>query len=293
MPTYRVVHHTVFRHAAPAGGAWQMLQLQPRNEAAQECLDFQLELAPEAADLDTRSDYFGNVRHFFSIREPHLELAITSLAIVRRDDPRLPLPGLTPAADEVRARTDEAVLGGAGFALEQYRHPTRNVPFAPEAAALADGLDLGQPLLVWLEQLGQRFDETYTFDATATDVTTPLAEVLERKRGVCQDFSHLLLSCLRQLGLPAAYVSGYLLTEPPPGQERLRGADAMHAWVSLHVPDVGWVDYDPTNACLAGIGHIVVGRGRDYSDLSPTRGVFTGSRSPALRVGVTVEPVES
>jgi len=189
-------------------------------------------------------------------------------------------------------RTDELVRSGPGFWLEQYRQPTAQVPFIPGALALGAGLDPERtPLFEWLTQLGRRFTDTFTFDPTATDVGTPLAEVLANRRGVCQDFTHLWLSYLRQLGLPAAYVSGYLLTRPPPGQPRLRGADAMHAWVAVHVPTLGWIDYDPTNACFAGLDHIVVARGRDYADLSPTRGIFTGSMSPQLSVGVTVEPV--
>lgn len=292
MPEYRITHQTIYQHGAPAGAAWQMLQLQPRHETAQECLDFQLELDPAAPDLSTRTDYFGNTRHFFSVREPHRELAITSHAVVRRDAPGLPLPGLSPSVAESRERNRTAIQSGADYRLEQYLCPSARVPFLPAAAALADGLDQQQSVLAWIEALGARFAETFTFDPTATDVSTPLAEVLEKKRGVCQDFTHLFLSCVRQQGLPAAYVSGYLLTNPPPGQPRLRGADAMHAWVAVHVPELGWLDYDPTNSCFAGEGHIVVARGRDYSDVSPTRGVFTGSYSPILRVAVTVEPVE-
>ncbi len=291
MPEYRITHQTVYRHSAPATAAWQMLQLQPRAEPAQECVDFQLELNPATPDLSTRQDFFGNTRHFFSVREPHRELSITSHAVVRRDAPALPLPGLSPTVAEARDRTRTLIQTGEDPLLEQYLCATPLVPFLPEAAALAAGLDEGEPVLAWIEALGKKFAETFTFDATATDVTTPLAQVLAQKRGVCQDFTHLFLSCVRQQGLPAAYVSGYLLTSPPPGQPRLRGADAMHAWASVHVPEIGWVDYDPTNSCFAGLGHIVVARGRDYSDVSPTRGVFTGSYSPVLRVAVTVEPV--
>jgi len=292
MPEYRITHQTVYAHAAPAAAAWQMLQLQPRTEATQECLDYQLELQPPAPDLSTRTDFFGNTRHFFSVRTPHREQSITSLATVRREAPALPLPGLSPTWTESRARVRHAIQSGEGFLLEQYLGPTTLVPLLPGAAALADGLDPATPALAWIEELGRRFAATFTFDATATDVGTPLAEALEKKRGVCQDFTHLFLSCVRSHGLPAAYVSGYLLTEPPPGQPRLRGADAMHAWASVFVPEIGWVDYDPTNACFPAAGHIVVARGRDYADVSPTRGVFTGSYSPTLRIAVTVEPVE-
>lgn len=294
MSTYRITHQTTYRHGAAATAAWQMLQLQPRNEAAQECLDFQLEISPAAPDLTSRTDYFGNTRHFFSIREPHRELAITSHSIVRRrDQSPHPLPGITLPLAAARGHVAILIREHGQFELEQYLHATARVPLLAEAAALADGLDASTPLFDWIEQLGRKFDETFAFDPTATDVGTPLSEVLLSKRGVCQDFSHLMLSCLRQHGLPAAYVSGYLLTNPPPGQPRLRGADAMHAWVSVFVPEVGWVDYDPTNTCFTGAGHIVVARGRDYSDISPTRGVFTGAHPPAPRIGVTVEPVEA
>jgi len=292
MPDYRITHQTVYQHSAPAAAAWQMLQLMPRQEAAQECLDFQLELRPPAPDLSTREDFFGNTRHYFSVREPHRELAITSHATVRRHQPTLPIPTLSPAINEARDRTRTLIQGGESCSLEQYLCATTHVPFLPDTAALADGLDPAQPALVWIEALGRRFAETFTFDATATDISTPLTVVLAQKRGVCQDFTHLFLSCVRQQGLPAAYVSGYLLTNPPPGQSRLRGADAMHAWASVYVPEIGWVDYDPTNSRFAGNGHIVVARGRDFADVSPTRGVFTGSYSPILRVEVTVEPVE-
>jgi len=292
MPDYRITHQTVYQHSAPAAAAWQMLQLMPRQEAAQECLDFQLELRPPAPDLSTREDFFGNTRHYFSVREPHRELAVTSHATVRRHEPTLPIPTLSPAIKEARDRTRTLIQGGENCSLEQYLCATTHVPFLPDTAALADGLDPALPALVWIEALGQRFAETFTFDATATDISTPLTVVLAHKRGVCQDFTHLFLSCVRQQGLPAAYVSGYLLTNPPPGQPRLRGADAMHAWASVYVPEIGWVDYDPTNSRFAGNGHIVVARGRDFADVSPTRGVFTGSYSPILRVEVTVEPVE-
>ena len=292
MPEYRITHETVYRHAAPAGGAWQMLQLQPRVEPGQECLDFQLKLNPATPDLAARTDYFGNTRHYFSVRTAHRELAITSQAIVRREAPALPLPEIGPSVEECRQRTRMSIQTGEEFTLEQFLAETPHVPLLPGTRVLADGLDPALPILAWITQLGERFTEQFTFDPTATDVSTPLTTVLEQRRGVCQDFTHLFLSCVRQQGLAAAYVSGYLLTRPPPGQPRLRGADAMHAWASIYVPEIGWVDYDPTNAGFPAAGHIVVARGRDYADVSPTRGVFTGSYSPMLRVAVTVEPTD-
>ncbi len=291
MVTVRITHHTTYRHGGPATAAWQMLQLQPRNEATQECVDFQLEISPSTADLATRTDYFGNTRHFFSIREAHRELSIISRSTVRRGSEASPLPGITLPLAAARAHVATLINDRGQFELEQFLHATPSVPLLPGIAALAGDLDAESvPLLDWIGQLGKKFSESFVFDPTATDVSTPLAEVLQNRRGVCQDFTHLFISCARQHGLPAAYVSGYLLTKPPPGKPRLLGADAMHAWASIFVPEMGWVDYDPTNTCFAGNGHFVVARGRDYADVSPTRGVFSGGGIHRLKIGVTVEP---
>ena len=152
--------------------------------------------------------------------------------------------------------------------------------------------DADPPVFEWLTALGARFGKEFKFDPKATTVSTPLAEVLEHRRGVCQDFAHLFISCVRQHGLPAAYVSGYLLTTPPPGKPRLRGADASHAWVAVFIPGSGWIDYDPTNTCFVATGHIVVARGRDFSDVSPVTGLFTGGGLHTLATAINVEPAE-
>jgi len=182
------------------------------------------------------------------------------------------------------------------FSLEQFCHPTARVPWLPEVLRLTGELtaDLDPSrtsVMDWLGVLGGRFRASFTFDPKATRVSTPLAEVMVTRRGVCQDFAHLLISCLRQKGLPAGYVSGYLLTQPPPGRPRLEGADASHAWVSVYIPGTGWIDYDPTNACFVAAGHIVTARGRDYSDVSPVKGLFSGGGRQTLNTGVTVEVI--
>lgn len=294
MPLYRVTHTTSYQHDSPASAAWQSLHLQPRHEAAQHCNAFEIEIAPHPLDLAARVDYFGNKQHIFTLREPHEELTITSRSLVRRDEPVLPMPGLTPSLVHARALVPRAIAL-EDFTLEQFRHASPLVPLLPAAltlsANLTSELDPAHiPVLTWLGELGDRFHDAFTFDAEATEVSTPLAEVLEHRRGVCQDFAHLMISCLRQHGLPAAYVSGYLLTQPPPGQPRLIGADASHAWVSVYIPGTGWIDYDPTNACFVGTGHIVVARGRDFSDVSPVHGLFSGGGDHTLETGVTVEP---
>jgi len=293
MPRYSVTHTTCYEHASFATAAWQALHLQPRNEAAQHCDAFELEVAPHPADLTSRLDYFGNKQHIFTLREPHRELTITSRSLVSREEPVLPMAGLTPPFAGISALVSRAVAE-EDFTLEQFLHASALVPLLPEAEALAEelgqGLDPGISVMDWLALAGARFREAFIFDPEATQISTPLAEVLLERRGVCQDFAHLLISCLRQRGLPAAYVSGYLLTKPPPGQPRLEGADASHAWVSAYIPGTGWVDYDPTNACFVGAGHIVVARGRDFFDVSPVKGLFSGGGGQTLETGVTVEP---
>jgi transglutaminase-like putative cysteine protease len=179
------------------------------------------------------------------------------------------------------------------FTLEQFLHASPLVPLLPEARALSEELGRGlgpdTPVTEWIAVAGERFSEVFKFDREATQISTPLAEVLIERRGVCQDFAHLFISCLRQLRLPAAYVSGYLLTRPPKGQPRLVGADASHAWVSAFIPGTGWIDYDPTNACFVGTSHIVIARGRDFFDVSPVKGLFSGGGRQKLETGVTVE----
>ncbi len=292
MPRYSVTHRTRYTHSTPVGSAWQSLHLQPRNEASQHCESFELHVAPHPTDLASRLDYFGNKHHLFTLHEAHKELTITSRSIVRRDEPALTMPGLTPPFAEAPGLAERAVIE-EDFSLGQYLHPTPYVPLLSEALALAGelggDLDRGVSSLDWLALFGDRFHRAFTFDREATQVSTPLSEVIAERRGVCQDFAHLLISCLRQLGLPAGYVSGYLLTQPPEGRERLIGADASHAWVSAFIPGAGWVDYDPTNACFAGSSHIVIARGRDFSDVSPVKGLFSGGGARILETGVTVE----
>jgi transglutaminase-like putative cysteine protease len=292
MPHYAVTHRTAYTHSSFVTAAWQSLHLQPRNEGSQRCESFELQVAPHPADLASRFDYFGNKQHLFTLQEPHRELTITSRSIVRREEPVLPMAGLTPTFGEISGLVEEAVME-EDFTLEQYLHPSPLVPQLAEAVALADELagdiDPRTSMMDWLSMVGDRFSRAFVFDREATLVSTPLAEVIAERRGVCQDFAHLLISCLRQHGLPAAYVSGYLLTKPPSGQPRLIGADASHAWVSSYIPGTGWVDYDPTNACFVGAGHIVIARGRDFFDVSPVKGLFSGGGEQTLETGVTVE----
>lgn len=291
MPLYRILHQTTYRHAAAAAMSWQFARLHPRDEPGQETLAFEMDVKPGAGDVFARKDYFGNTCHAFSVRGPINELHVDTRSLVRREEPVLPMAGLTPAARDLPALADAAIAAGE-FTLEQYRQASPAIPLLPEAARLAAGLPANVTLLDWIRLLGEEFSRLFAFDPQATTVATPLAEALRLRRGVCQDFSHAMISCARSHGLPAAYVSGYLLTETLPGQTRLRGADAMHAWVSFWVPETGWVDYDPTNRCFVGDKHVVVARGRDYHDVSPLTGQFRGGSNHTLLLGVTMEFAE-
>jgi transglutaminase-like putative cysteine protease len=293
MPRYRITHTTLSRHATAVTSAWQVLHLQPRAEANQECSDFKLEISPRPSDLDSRADYFANTVHQFSLQEPHRELSICSKSVVVRGEPAVPMAGLTPPVAECRKSFADSVAKGE-FDLEQYKQPSPRVPLIREARALAEGLDADDPtILAWVTRLGERFREQFVFDPSATVVSTPLTHIVSTRRGVCQDFAHLFISCARCNGIPAAYVSGYIHTRSAEGRARLAGADASHAWVSVFVPGTGWIDYDPTNHCFAGSGHVVVARGRDYGDVSPTRGVFSGGGRHLLTIGVTVESADA
>ena len=292
MALLRVIHATIYRHSGQVPASWQLARLRPLRTRAQVCLSFDLDIRPRPTDLAERTDFFGNTQHSFSIREPHTELAVTSTSLVRREAKALSGINDPPSIAHTIETTTAAIADGDPT-LEQFRHPTYFTPALAETRSLAvSGESDGCPVLEWMVRLGERFAGEFAFDPTATAVSTPLSVVMRYRRGVCQDFAHAYASCARQHGLATAYVSGYLLTRPPPGQMRLRGADAMHAWVSVFVPGMGWVDYDPTNGCFVDERYVIVARGRDYADVSPIRGFFRGAAGHTLFLGVTVEPAD-
>ena len=289
MPLYAITHATTYRYTQPVALSHQMLHLEPLNTAAQECLHFALKVSPRPLESVAGTDYFGNRVHDVVITERHRELRIEAHSKVT----------VTP----VRPRNGSATCGQLRAWLEnstdsdahQARQFLYDSPFTPRIPAVADFARRffgdARPVSDALGELGATIHQKFVFDRTATTTATPLAEFFQRGRGICQDFAHLAVAALRAAGLPARYVSGYLLTEPPPGQSRLIGADASHAWVSALVPDVGWLDFDPTNDCLCDERHVTVARGRDYGDVSPVRGTMVGGADHTLHLAVTVNPV--
>jgi transglutaminase-like putative cysteine protease len=241
--------------------------------------------------MDSHQDYFGNYVSFVTIEGPHRELSFTSHCEVDL----LPKPPIEPAAgpawETVRDMCRGDVYGASGEACE-YCLPSTLVPLRPDFKVYAAPVfSPGRPVLEASIDLTARIHQDFSFDTQATTLATPLEQVFRQRRGVCQDFAHLQIACLRAMGLPARYVSGYLETVPPPGRPKLIGADASHAWLQVWCGDAGWVDLDPTNNLVPGERHVTLAWGRDFSDVSPLRGVLVGSGSHELKVAVDVNHI--
>lgn len=289
---YRVDHITRYRYAHPVGHSSQVAHLRPREQVGQRCLAHRLVITPAPSQLREDQDYFGNPIARFEINTPHDSLVVHAHSEIELDRPAPELPA-SPAWDRVRQHFAGAQWGlGPDSLAGEYLFASPYVPALPELAEYATAdFTPGRPVLEACAALMQRIHREFQFDPDATHVATPVAQVLAMRRGVCQDFAHLMIGSLRALGLPARYMSGYLLTEPPPGQPRLEGADASHAWVAVFVPESGWFEFDPTNDMLPSHGHLTFAWGRDFGDVSPLRGVILGGGTHEAEVAVTVTPI--
>ncbi len=288
---YRVIHETRYRYAPAAASARQLAHLSPRITAAQRVVEHRIDIMPAPTERIDTEDYFGNAVTRFATDDTFEEQVIHAESVVDVASHAPASDAASPSLGEVRAACTEGNLA-LRFELAQF---CASSTLAPVLAATAEyaraSLSDDKPWLACLLELTRRIHAEFAFDPEATTLTTPVAQVLGNKRGVCQDFAHLMISCLRSAGLPARYVSGYILTHPPEGQERLLGADASHAWVSAWCPTLGWVDFDPTNGKLADTEFITLGWGRDFSDVTPLRGVVLASGNQELVVSVTVLPL--
>jgi transglutaminase-like putative cysteine protease len=283
---FEVTHTTEYDYTESVAVAHHVTRLRPRalvDDGQQECVEHALDIAPAPAVTSTYDDYFGNAVTFFGLQGAHKRLVIRAKSTVSVTGPALPDPMETAAWE---AATDRSALPFE--AIEFLFDPNDSrFPIGVEAYARSS-FPAGRPLLAAVMDLTHRINHEFTFDPKATTVATPLAEVFASRRGVCQDFARLEIACLRSLGIPARYVSGYLETDPPPGARRLLGADASHAWLAVYCPGIGWIPVDPTNNLLPSDRHITVAWGRDYSDVSPVRGVILGGGAHSLRVKVDV-----
>ncbi len=290
---FQITHTTSYEYHAPVTVSHHLIRLTPRALTRQRLLEHEIEVHPTPAATNQRIDYFGNDVTFATIERTHRQLSVISRSRVAVSPAFIPDAGETPGWETVRGlcRSDRtaSVLEATEFTFASPLVPVEPV-FAEFAAS---AFEPGRPILDAVTDLTARIHREFKFDPTATTISTPLAEVLEKRRGVCQDFAHLQIACLRALGLPARYVSGYLETVPPPGQSKLVGSDASHAWLSFFCPGIGWMDVDPTNNLFPSMQHITLGWGRDYSDVSPLRGVILGAGKHDLNVAVDVVSLNS
>lgn len=294
---YHLLHETSYRYSLPVHLSHQMLRLTPRSLPWQSCTSHAIRIAPEPQNLRFLIDSFGNPMQSFSLELDHTELTAFAESWVELTPRGLPAATLPweQVRDTLDYRAGRRMLPDDLLATH-YLFESQHVRIKREFGRYAaECFQPGLPLMAGIDALMKRIFSEFTFDPHATTVSTPVTEVFMQKRGVCQDFAHFMLSCLRSLGLAARYVSGYLVTEPPPGQPRLIGADASHAWVSVYCPaqDGGsgvWIDADPTNGVFPDISHITLGWGRDFLDVSPLRGVLIGGGEQTMTVAVTVTP---
>jgi transglutaminase-like putative cysteine protease len=292
--TYRVLHRTEYRYESRVSSSYGELYVLPRDAPGQVCRASEVRIEPAPHDYRERTDFFNNRVAYFAVLEPHVRLTVTAESMVDVTRPgSLPLPvdqlwevirdrlRLDPADDDV-AEARDFVLGSPKVVL------------SPAVAAYAtQSFPPGRPLTDALSELISRIHADFVYEPGSTTVRTTLDELLECRKGVCQDFAHLAVGCLRSVGLAARYVSGYLETRPPPGRPRLVGADVSHAWASVFVPDAGWVDLDPTNDRFVSDHYVTTACGRDYGDVSPLRGViYTESTRNELQVSVDVSQID-
>ena len=289
---YHVQHLTHYQYAEPVLVSLNQVCLTPRDTALQRVRSHALRIDPAPHAQVAWTDAFGNTQIQCCFSEPHADLRFESTLDVERDAPSHPPldggPAWESAVAAVRDHRDGDTLDALQFIYDS-PFVRRSAPFR----ALAEpDFPADAPLPAALATFAARFKETFTYDAAATNLNTPIEDVLRDRRGVCQDFSHVMIAALRSLGLAARYVSGYLRTLPPPGMPRLVGADASHCWASVFAPCWGWIDVDPTNGCLVGDQHITIAWGRDYSDVTPVKGVILGGSNQSITVAVDVVPVE-
>lgn len=287
---YRVQHTTRYAYGTPVELAAHMVHLRPRPRPWQTVVSESIFANPAPARRCDGLDHFGNHVTWLFLDLPHANFEVTAESIVEVDCPSPPNPQDTLPWEVVvqAARTHQ------GWQAAEFQFGTHMAPLDPASAAyVAESFTPGRPVLDALLNLNNRFYADFRFRSGVTTISTPVSQVMARREGVCQDFSHTMISGLRGIGMPARYTSGYIRTKPPPGQVKRKGADQSHAWVGCWLgPDHGWLDVDPTNGIVVKDEHVLLGWGRDFSDVSPVRGVILGGGDHAVHVAVDLEPVE-
>lgn len=290
---YRISHRTSYRYPEPAAICQNQLRMIPRDFAHARCHQVDVDIEPEPDTIHQHHDYFGNCVLAFAIESLHHQLDVTVQSEVTVETVDL-ADDATPWEEVVRRIADGDDPDWLAAGEFRYNSPRISSDEATFAAYARESFTEGRSILEAVDELTERMNRDFRYDTTVTDVNTSTREAFELRAGVCQDFAHVQIACLRSLGIPARYVSGYLRTVPPPGKPKLVGADESHAWVSVYCgQQLGWVEFDPTNACRTNANHIPICIGRDYSEVTPMRGVVLGGGKTQLTVSVDVQEIET
>lgn len=288
---FEVSHRTTYSYRAPVAQSHHLVHLTPRQTPSQTVIHRSLLIEPAPVSNTEIVDVFGNTATLLRIEDEHTEFVVHARSTIEIAQSQPPDVGKGTAWEDVAAPPRLTAVP-IDLDARQFVCRSRHVPVSREIRDFALlSFPQRRPVLAGAMDLTQRIFKEFAFDPKATDVSTPVASVLEIKRGVCQDFAHLAIASLRAVGIPARYVSGYLMTRPPLGQAKLKGADASHAWLSVWSPDSGWVDFDPTNGIIPVGEHITLAYGRDYDDISPIGGVLLGGGDQTMSVAVDVDPI--
>lgn len=287
---YRITHQTHYEYAETVSLCHNQARLSPRSFFNQTCLNSHIAIDPQPVSFRERKDFFGNRTAYFSIEHPHNTLSVTATSdvhIASQTQLTSDIPWET-VCHILKTTTDPDLLSVRQFVIDSPKVAT-----APELTKYAEpSFSKDRPIVEAVSDLTQRIYNDFEYVPGFTTISTPLSDVFKHRKGVCQDFAHLAIGCLRSMGLAARYTSGYLETQPSPDTEYLVGADASHAWFSVYLPHHGWIDFDPTNNLTPPDRHITLAWGRDFADVTPLKGVVIGGGQHALTVSVTVEPIE-
>jgi transglutaminase-like putative cysteine protease len=287
---YEINHTTKYKYNNSVSLCHNIAKLMVRNTPTQVCKNTSIEITPQPDVLQEYEDFFGNKVMYFAIQQEHEHLTVTVKSLIQKIAEQSTMLNFfaTPGWELVKTLVLEP--GEDNYNARQYIFETPITAANDEIAAYAmQSFTAGRPILEAANDLMYRIYSDFEFNPRFTTVATPLTEVIKYRKGVCQDFAHLAIACVRSMGLPVRYVSGYLETEAPQGKVKLTGVDASHAWFSMYVPQLGWVDFDPTNNIIPGMRHITIGWGRDYADISPLKGVILSSGQHQLQVLVDVK----